>query len=313
MRVLLVHNPRSGQGDAGLFDLVRELVRRGHEIVLRPLSPELSLERSLDDAGSHDRVIVAGGDGTVAAAAYQLRGSGVPLLPFASGTGNIISLNLREPSDPVALAETLDSGRILRVDLGELTYEPQGRRVKVERRQIPRPRQRIRYGFTGIAGVGMDATMMENALRLKPTLGSSAYVLAMLQNPTPKIAKVELQLDGRQVTTEASAVLLVNFARLQFDITITHDSDAADGLLEVVVIKARNVTELLPAVLAAMLDTVVRYPDRSQVVDTYRARRVRICADPALPLQADGEVMGASTPVSAKVLPLAGTFIVPAD
>ena len=50
----------------------------------------------------------------------------------------------------------------------------------------------------------------------------------------PTFSEIHLDLDGRKVVTEGSAVILVNFARLQFDLTIAHDSDATDGLFEVV-------------------------------------------------------------------------------
>ncbi|HEX9093325.1 MAG TPA: diacylglycerol kinase family protein [Coriobacteriia bacterium] len=311
MRVLVVHNPKGSRGDAGLYDFIRELAHRDGEVALRPLSAVRTLDRALHDAEDFDRVVVAGGDGTVASAAHLLRGTGVPLLPFASGTGNLISLNLREPSDPVALADVLLAGRLKKVDLGEITYELPAKRVPVERRRLPRPRPKARFGFTGLAGVGADAALMENAQKLKPVFGAGGYLMALLQNPTPAMAAIELDLDGRRVATEGSAVLLVNFARIQFDLSLAHDSDATDGHLEVVVVKARNVTDLLPAVMAAWLDTVVTFPDRTRVFDTYRAKKVRISADPALPLQSDGEIVGAVTPVSARVLPLAGTFVVP--
>jgi diacylglycerol kinase family enzyme len=121
-----------------------------------------------------------------------------------------------------------------------------------------------------------------------------------------------MDLDGRRIETEGSAVLFVNFARIQFDLSITHDSDATDGQLEIVVVKARHVTDLLPVVMAAMLDTVVSYPSRSQIFDTYRAKKAAVWARPALLLQTDGEVMATTTPVTARVLPLASTFVVPA-
>jgi diacylglycerol kinase family enzyme len=154
---------------------------------------------------------------------------------------------------------------------------------------------------------------MEGAQKLKPVFGAGAYLFALLSNPQPKIAEITMELDGRRIETEGNAVLLVNFARIQFDLTLTHNSDATDGIFEVVVVKVNNVTELIPAVMAAMLDTIVSHPERSQAFDSYRAKRVHVSAEPALPLQTDGDVLEALTPFTAKVLPLAATFIVPKD
>lgn len=311
MRVLIAHNPRAGQGDSGIYDYVRELSSRGVEVVMRPLTEERTLERAVQDAEDFDRVVAAGGDGTVGAAAYLLRNTGIPLLPYPSGTGNLISRNLQEPIDPAGLATTTLEGSLVRTDLGEVTYDASPQRIPKERRRVPRPRQRRRVGFTGIAGVGADASLMAAAHKLKPMFGEAGYLMAVLRNPTPRVSELVLDLDGRRIETEGSAVLFVNFARLQFDLSIVHDSDARDGYFEVVVVKARRVTELVPAVMAAMLDTVVTYPDRSQVLDTYRARKVTVRATPPLPLQTDGENHEAATPLNARVLPLASTFVVP--
>jgi diacylglycerol kinase family enzyme len=132
-----------------------------------------------------------------------------------------------------------------------------------------------------------------------------------MQNAEPTVATITMELDGRKIETEGSGVLLVNFGTIQFDLSVTHDSDGADGLFEVVVFKTRHVTDLLPVVMAAMLDNIVDFPDRSRAMDTYRARRIEVRTEPGLPLQSDGDPLGASSPFSARVLPLAATWVVP--
>jgi diacylglycerol kinase family enzyme len=312
LRVLVVNNLKSGQGDAGLYDYIRELSLAGAELTIRPVSTDRGLEHALRDAEDHDRVVAAGGDGTVSSTAHYLRDTGIPVLPYPAGTANLIALNLKVPSDPSSLAETTLRGRLLRTDLGELTYGLPPAKVPLERRQRPRAGRKRRIGFTGMAGAGFDAEIMEGAAKLKDILGAGAYLVAAMQNVEPTVARITMQLDGRKVETEGSGVLLVNFGTIQFDLAVTHDSDGADGLFEVVVFKTKHVTELLPIVMAAMLDNIVDYPDRSRAIDTYRARRIEVTTEPALPLQSDGDTLGATTPFSAKVLPLAATWVVPA-
>ena len=89
-------------------------------------------------------------------------------------------------------------------------------------------------------------------------------------------------------------------------------SDATDGLLEVAIIRTRNVAGLIPAVWQAMLDRIVDLPQR-EGLEIHQAREISVEADPPLPLQFDGEVAGVTTPFSAKVLPGAATFLVPGD
>lgn len=314
MRVLIVNNIRSGQGDSRRYDFVSELCRRGADVTVRPIDEDHSVESTLADATDFDAVATLGGDGTVSAAAYALRGSGIPLLPYPAGTANAVALNLGVLPDPVGCAQAVFDLETVRVDLGEIAYEqdhrpPDGR----ERREAPRAAAPLTMGFVAIAGVGFDAEVMERGAALKQQFGAAAYLMAALQNASPRIAKIELELDGKHVSTEGSGVLLVNLGRLQFDISVTHDSNAQDGMLEVVVIKAKHVVELLPAVIASYLDRIVTYPSRSQALDTYRASSVTLTCRPPMRIQADGEVLPGATPLTCRVLPQAATFIVPSS
>jgi len=267
LKVLLVNNLKAGRGDSRLYDYVRELNLQGAEVMLRSIGDGRSLEHALRDAEDFDRVVTAGGDGTASAASYILRDSGIPLLPYPAGTANLLAMNLGIPLDPVRCADTTLGGKLARVDLGELNYRREHRPPGgIERRSSVRAQPRTRMGFAIMAGAGFDATIMEGAQGLKGQIGAGAYLVAAIQNIEPQMAAITLDLDGKTVETEGSAVLLVNFARIQFDLTVTHDSDAQDGLLEVVVIKAKHVTELLPMVMAALLDRIITYPDRSQAI-----------------------------------------------
>ncbi len=312
MRILILNNLRAGQGDAGLYEYLRHLSLAGAEVTLRALRHTGSLDYALRDAEEFDRVVAAGGDGTVSSIAYALRDSGIPIVAYPAGTANILALNLMLPLDPKGLADTTLTGRTLRVDLGELTCEASMKDVTVERRRFARPRARQRIGFSVMAGAGFDASLVEGARELKSVIGAGAYLVSAMANMEPTFAEIHLDLDGRKVVTEGSAVILVNFARMQFDLTIAHDSDATDGLFEVVVIKAKHVTELIPAVLAAWLDHIVDFPDRSQAIESYRAKKIDVVTSPPLPLQTDGDLLEGSTPFSGRVLPMAATFVVPA-
>ncbi|MDO8964387.1 MAG: diacylglycerol kinase family protein [Coriobacteriia bacterium] len=312
MKALLVNNLKAGQGDARLFDYIRELNVRGVEVTLRSIGGDRTLEHGLRDAEDYDRVVTAGGDGTASAAAYLLRNTGVPLLPYPAGTANLLAMNLGIPLEPARCADATLNGRTVRVDLGELSYENAGRPPGGnERRRIARPGVATRMGFAMMAGAGFDANIMHGAERLKDQIGAGAYLIAAVQNLEPQMATITLDLDGKTVETEGSAVLLLNFARIQFDLSIAHESDPTDGRFEVVVIKAKHMTELLPVLMAAFLDRIVTFPDRTQWLDTYSAKRVEIRSEPALPLQSDGDALGGVTPLSGRVLPKAATFVIP--
>jgi len=306
MRILSLVNLRSGQADEGIYDYLRILGRSDAEIVLRFVGGKHSLTSQLEDAKEFDRVVAVGGDGTVSGVCHALRDTGVPVVVYPAGTANLTALNLGVPSDVVALADMTLHGSIRSFDMGELDLSPEGNEVPGPSR-TSRPR-----GFIVAAGAGFDANIMDGARDLKPVLGAAGYLVSALQHLTPQVARFRLVLDGRAVETEGIAVLIVNFAKLQFDLSITHRSDAADGLLEVVVLRTRNAVELIPAVWAMLIDRAVgSHPDRSAGLDIHQAREIFVDAEPALPLQFDGEVLDATTPFAARVLPGAATFVVP--
>lgn len=295
----MVANMHSGWGDPGLNDFVRDLGEAGAEVTLRFLNEDADLAHLVRDADHYDRVVAVGGDGTVSSIAYALRGTGIPIVAYPAGTANLLARNLKLPLEAHELATLTLSGVPLDIDLGELvtaegTAEEQ------------------RSGFAIIAGAGFDADVMEGARELKPVIGEGAYIISAIQNLQPTVADFRLELDGDLVKTKGIAVLFVNLARIQFDLSVTHNSDARDGLFEVVVVKTKSVAGLIPAVWAALLDRMGHHPARP-ALEIHTARNIRVLADPALPLQADGDALARFTPVSARVLPRAATFVVESD
>jgi len=300
VNVLMITNLRSGFGDPGLNEFIRELGSHHVDVTLRFLNEGVDLGHLLRDVKEYTRVVAAGGDGTVSAIAYALRDTGIPLLAYPAGTANLIARNLRLPPDPVELATALIAGRTVTIDLGEL--------------HLPGPvaHEGTTAGFAVSAGAGFDAGIMEAAAALKPILGEGAYVLGALQNLNPRVSQFTLELDERVVHTEGIAVMIMNLARIQFDIEVTHGSDAQDGLFEVVVVKTSHPAGLLPAIWAALLDRLQSHPERPGL-EVHTASRVKVLADPPLPVQYDGEITQATTPMTARVLPRAATFIVAED
>ncbi|MHB1017679.1 MAG: diacylglycerol/lipid kinase family protein [Coriobacteriia bacterium] len=303
MNVLMIANLRSGIGDAGLYDFVRELGSHHVDVTLRFLYEGADLAHLLRDVDSYARVVAAGGDGTVSAVAYALRDTGIPILAYPAGTANLLARNLHLPLDPTELAIALIAGRTVSIDLGELTLPGSG------------ARREFTTGFGIAAGAGFDATIMEAASGLKTTLGEGAYLLGALQNLNPRVSRFRLELDDRTVETDGIAVMVMNLARIQFDIAVAHGADAQDGLFEVVVITASHPAGLLPTIWAALVDRLQLQPHPQRPgLEIHTASRVHIVADPPLPVEYDGEPMpSTTTPMTARVLPRAGTFIVSED
>ena len=292
MKLLVINNLASGFGEGSVYDFIRSFARDGDEVCVRSTDGTTDVRDLLGDAEAFDAVVAGGGDGTVATVSYRLANTGVPILPFPAGTANLLAANLASPMEPHALAKLVREERTLDFDLGEIEVDGQ------------------RFGFGIMAGAGYDAAIMHGAAPAKRLLGPMAYFSAALANPLPQTSKFKLDLDGEHVESEGLGILLVNFSKIQFDITVTHENEPRDGVFDVVVLKAQNAFELIPALLAGLLDRGGDFPERTGSLEIHRAREVRVEADPPMEVQYDGEATNLTTPFTAHIMRRAARFFV---
>ena len=292
MKLLVINNLASGFGEGSVYDFIRSFARDGDEVCVRSTDGTTDVRDLLGDAEAFDAVVASGGDGTVATVSYRLANTGVPILPFPAGTANLLAANLASPMEPHALAKLVREERTLDFDLGEIEVDGH------------------RFGFGIMAGAGYDAAIMHGAAPAKRLLGPMAYFSAALANPLPQTSRFKLDLDGEHVESEGLGILLVNFSKIQFDITVTHGNEPRDGVFDVVVLKAQNAFELIPALLAGLLDRGGDFPERTGSLEIHRAREVRVEADPPMEVQYDGEATNLTTPFTAHIMRRAARFFV---
>jgi diacylglycerol kinase family enzyme len=241
--------------------------------------PGAGQTRQAVDAGA-ELVLVCGGDGTVAACAGVLAGTGVPMALVPTGTGNLLARNLDLALDvPTALDQAF-SGRRRTIDL----LDAGGRR------------------FAVMAGLGFDAALIrDTGEQAKKRQGWVAYVaggLRALRN-TPH-AWYDVRVDQRPAhRVHALGVLVGNVGRLQGGIAVLPGADPSDGLLDVIVLAPRGWRDVL--VLAWRI--VRRRPNDGPQAQISRGRRVEIRSDRAVPVQFDGDYAGEREGLTVTVLP----------
>ena len=291
MRLLVVNNTSAGYGDGAIYDYLRLVLSDGDEVCMRCTNGTTDPASLVHDADHFDVVVVSGGDGTVASVTHALAYSGVPILPFPAGTANLLANNLLLPYEPHALARITREMNALDFDLGEISADGKT------------------FGFGIMAGAGYDAAIMHDAKPHKKLLGPIAYFQAAVANALPQKSKIRLVIDGETVESEGLGILLVNFSRIQFEIPVTHDSDARDGTFDIAILKAENAFGLIPALIAGVLDRDGNNPDRTDSMEIHRGSTVEAYADPPFHLEYDGELPGLTTPFTARVLQGAARFV----
>jgi len=245
-------------------------------------------------------VVVAGGDGTVRQAAAALSDTGIPLAIVPAGTGNVLARSLRI-AGPAAAVRGLAAATERTLDLGE-----------------------VRTGFPGVAeataielfvvacGMGLDARIMAGTdRRLKRRFSFGAYVAAGLREilrPQPSL--FTLDIDGERHELTGQAVLIANAGELIPGLLgPRRPIDPGDGALDVLVLGGHG----LIGAARGGLELLLRTGDAHGASSLRRtATRVRVDAEPAQPIQIDGDVHHTGW-LEARVLPGALTVLVPAE
>lgn len=293
MKLLVLDNISSGINDGVIFDFMRKFLEDGDEVVIRSSDGTTDLRTFLGDADAFDVVVVAGGDGTAASVSGMLAQTGIPVLPFPSGTANILGLNLDMPTEPVALAKMTREMKTMDFDLGQIAF-PDG----------------TKCDFALMAGAGYDAAIMEGALAGKKMLGSVAYFTSAVANATPQHSKIDLIIDGEEIHSSGVGVLVVNFSKIQFDISLVHENKPRDGLFDVIIMHTKDAFGLIPALLTAILDRSGDFPARTDAFEIHQGAEVFVKADPPLPVQYDGDLIDRTTPFSTKIIPQGVRYVV---
>jgi diacylglycerol kinase family enzyme len=231
--------------------------------------------------------VAVGGDGTVAAVATALCGTGLPLGIIPAGSTNVTARELGIPTDPtVAVALLCGPQRHARLDVG-LCGD---------------------LCFLHMAGAGLDSRMFAGATPArKRQIGWLAYVPPALHALPRPLARFTIVTDGVTREVTAPLVLVANGSsiitpRLWLYPGIRTD----DGWLDVLAFTPHG-----PVQVARTLGRLaVHGLAGSRYVTRVRARRIELTSDPPLPVELDGDVV-THTPVTLTVAPAALTVIAP--
>jgi diacylglycerol kinase family enzyme len=179
-------------------------------------------------AGDPAVVIVAGGDGTVRAAAAELRDKGIPIALVPSGTGNLLARDLGTPlNDIPASVSVAFTGVDRTVDVGVAEVEDEDG-------------VRQAHVFMVMAGIGLDAQMArETSAVAKKRLGWFAYVTPIARSIVAnRLFHLTYRIDGgRSRSTRAHTVIVGNCGTLTGNMLLIPAAVIDDGLLDVVIMR----------------------------------------------------------------------------
>ena len=245
-------------------------------------------------ADGAELVVACGGDGTVAACAQALAGTGTALALVPCGTGNLLARNLGLPASPArALEAALEGGR-RRIDLAHVAgdgLEP--------------------VHVTAMAGVGLDAAIMADTSRtMKRRLGWPAYVLPAVRHLGDRRLRLTVVLDDRPPLHRRAGMAVVgNVGSLQGGLQLLPDAVPDDGVLDLVLLHPRGIAGWPEAVarLVTGRHTSPRAGDAAPF-EHFRARHIVLRTDEEAPRELDGEAVAAGRELTVRVA--AGALLV---
>jgi diacylglycerol kinase (ATP) len=265
-RVRFLVNPGGGRGRAGrrLREIGRLAAAAGATVELSRDVEDLRdrARRAAEDG--LDRLIVAGGDGTVHHAMRGLAGSDTALAILPLGSGNDLAFALGvPPALPAAVAMALTGGR-RRIDLARFGDVP----------------------FGCVAGVGFDSEVNRYANSLRRLRGSLIYVWAVLR-VLPRFRPLQLRLrhPAGELSGPAMFVAFANAPRYGGGMRIAPQARLDDGMIDAVVVRGTSRLRLLRIFPRVFSGTHVSEPE----IEIIRGAAFEVALDRRLLAHGDGE------------------------
>jgi len=262
--IVLITNP--GSGSAGEADVAELLRAAGAEV------EELSIEAAAEDGGvpDCDRIVVSGGDGSIAVAAEASRARGVELAVIPTGTANDFAERMGLPADVEEAAELATGGERSRA----LDLARAGSRA-----------------FVNVASLGLSPAAAEAADELKESLGALAYTVGAMRagaQADPIRCRVEC---GGDELYEGDAWQVMIGCTGAFGGGSQIDADADDGRLDAVVIEGGPRAALAKRAVGLRSGTV----EDQKGVHSARCSAITVELGEPQELNIDGELVGSDS------------------
>jgi YegS/Rv2252/BmrU family lipid kinase len=235
-------------------------------------------------AEGFERIVAAGGDGTINEVVNGIAGSNAALGLLPLGTMNVFATELGLPVGNLRKCwDIIEHGHPKPVDL-----------LRANDRH-----------FVQLAGIGFDAQIVAaTSFDFKKTLGPLSYVINATQIASRK--SPTLNVRGGGGTRQGSFVLIGNGRYYGGPFVLFKEARVDDGLLDVLIFKNLGYLDIVRYLQAIMLGTHTALSD----VEYFQTAQARVTSGDEVPVEVDGDVIG-TLPVTFKVLPKRLRVMVP--
>ncbi|WP_129626947.1 diacylglycerol/lipid kinase family protein [Candidatus Oscillochloris fontis] len=296
-KIGVILNPWAGRGMAGQrraeleallhevgvpFDIIETHARGG--------ATELTFQAI---ARGYTCVVAVGGDGTINEVVNGLMGgqerfgqsASLGIVPLGTGSDFVKVLDGWEPNDLLGAVRRLAAGRTRPIDLGRITVEsPLGTEQ--------------RYFINGL-GMGLDAQVSVESLKLTAIKGFAVYLMAIIRALTQYKAHVmRVRYDDYEVRRRLLFASVGNGRCQGGGFWMTPEAEIDDGMLDLCIVNKLRLDQIIryiPKLMEGSHTTL-------RVATMGRARQIEVTCPQGIPVATDGEVVAtAATRVQVEV------------
>ncbi|PYJ50721.1 MAG: diacylglycerol kinase [Verrucomicrobia bacterium] len=279
-------NPAAGSEQAERWRERIKSIAPGGDLFTTSRSGEAeTLARRAADKG-FEKIVAAGGDGTVNEVVNGLVGSGATLGLLPMGTVNVFAMELGLPMHDLELCwDIIQDENTRLVDL---------------------PSANGKY-FVQLAGVGLDAQVVkETSLAFKRSFGPLSYLISAAQIAARRPPRLFIESENASID-EGSFVLVGNGRFYGGPFPFFKHAAIDDGLFDVVVFKRLGYLEIIKYLQDVVFSSDIRVPE----IEYFQTRHLRVTSEQDVPVELDGELAG-SCPVDFQIREGAVRVLAPA-
>lgn len=277
-KVLLVVNPISGDVDKDIvFEKVIETAEaEGYDLRIYSTTGEKDLEtvREMVQNINPERVLVAGGDGTISLVAQAIHGIDVILGIIPVGSANGLAMDFGVSGSVAQATEVAFGNNVVEIDAVSINGE-----ISLH-----------------LSDIGLNALLVKN-YENSDVRGKLGYAKEMLKTLSEhENFRVQIKTDQEVIETDALIVIIANAQKYGTGVTINPTGDMSDGFFELVIAKKLDFIETAK-ILAGNTDF---NPEIMQVISVQKAEIS--CPDKEAHFQIDGEYKGLVSKLEAHIL-----------
>lgn len=277
-KVKFIYNPFSGE-NAILKDLdtvIKTHQKEGYTVIPYRLSYDTDIERVFEDLDeSYHYIIIAGGDGTVDTIVNCMKQKKInlPIAILPVGTANDFAKFIGMPEDIETACKNILFSTPKSMDIGKINDK---------------------Y-FINVASTGLFTDVSQKTdVNLKNTIGKLAYYIKGIEQ-LPSFRKINIKVDSKEEKFHGDMYLMLVFnGQTAGSFNLAYKAEIDDGLLDVIIIKAVPLKDLIPLFIKIMRG---EHLEGQNSIVYFKSNKIKIQCDENIVTDIDGE-RGPNFPLS---------------